>query len=66
MCGFFMLAGLEKYVVPRDDADFIKYFEDLYENRKQVRVQLEAIIPEIRQKSQESFEALAALFRKED
>jgi colanic acid/amylovoran biosynthesis protein len=55
MYGFFEVIGMQDYVIPRDDIDFIKYFNRLYNNLDEVRACLNTNYAVVKDKVEKSF-----------
>lgn len=61
MFGFFRVIGMEQYVIPRDDFDFIKYFNLMYDHLDQISMELKENYPEVCRTVEASFAKLKGL-----
>ena len=55
MSGFFRVIGMEQYVIPRDDFDFIKYFDRMYDNLDEIAQSLRENYKDVCQAVEKSF-----------
>ena len=63
MFGFFRVIGMEQYVIPRDDYDFIKYFDRMYDHLEAISAQLKENYPDVCNTVEESFVKLEELMK---
>jgi colanic acid/amylovoran biosynthesis protein len=61
MTAFFELVGMACHVVPRNEASFIRYFEDVYGNLADIKDELERNLPSAKNKAVEAFSFLKRL-----
>jgi len=61
MFGFYQVVGMEEYVIPRDDFDFIKYFDAMYENMSAIREELQRSMMAVRKKVEDGFKEIVSI-----
>ena len=59
--GFFAVMGMEDCVIPREDFDFIKYFERTYSRLEEIRARLKANHREVKDKVELGFQMMKDL-----
>lgn len=65
MYGFFEVIGMEDCVIPRDDFDFIKYFNKVYDNLDSIRERLKDNYKSVQAKVESGFLKLKELMEEE-
>lgn len=55
MYGFFEVIGMQDFVIPRDDFDFIKYFNKVYNHLEEISLQLKINLKVVEEKVEDGF-----------